>query len=166
MAYAGVGQYVLTAPLEYDGKRETVVVPIGFRTDLASIPAAMRWLVPADGTWTTAAVLHDALCDALNRGEPVISSRDTDGLFRRVMREADVAPVRRWLLWVGVRYGALVNPRRRAEWWRDLPTIVPLTLLAVPLVAPATVAVTVGLVVYAVVEAAVSLFPHSTSEAR
>lgn len=37
-------------------------VPAGFETDFASIPRALWWLLPPDGAYTQAAVLHDWLC--------------------------------------------------------------------------------------------------------
>jgi hypothetical protein len=82
-------------------------------------------------------VLHDWLCVQLvdrHRGQDPrspggVTARDTDGLFRRVMREAGVGLVVRWVMWVGVRWGALANPARRAGWWRDTPAVVGLSAL-------------------------------------
>ena len=38
-----------------------IVVPIGFKTDLASIPRPLWFIVPPDGSYTPAAVVHDYL---------------------------------------------------------------------------------------------------------
>lgn len=43
------------------GEHVQVVVPIGFRTDFASIPKGVRSLIPQLGKWTAPAVIHDAL---------------------------------------------------------------------------------------------------------
>ncbi len=37
-------------------------VPPGFKTDFASIPTVIRWLIPVFGRSCRAAVLHDWLC--------------------------------------------------------------------------------------------------------
>jgi hypothetical protein len=81
-------------------------------------------------------VLHDWL---IVRAIPAgfVSSRDADGIFRRVLREQGVPFVKRWLMWTGVRWGALFNPPRRAGWLRDLPLVLIWTLLALPVVLPA-----------------------------
>jgi hypothetical protein len=168
LRYAGVGRYELTADLVYRGAVDTIVVPAGTGTDLATIPRVVRWLLPQDGPWAAAAVLHDFHCVALadvhvkgpgwRQWRQVPSSHDVDGLFRRCCREGGVPPLARWLLWTGVRYGALLNPARRDGWLRDAPAVFALSLLAAPLVVPASLVVLAALAVYAVAEAVVSLF--------
>ncbi|MGY1845414.1 DUF1353 domain-containing protein [Modestobacter sp. SYSU DS0875] len=141
-------------PLVYRGRRDVFVVPAGFRTDFASVPRVVVWLFPQFGRFTLAAVLHDWLVTEGVRST-VVSARDADGLFRRVLRELGVPPVRRWLMWTGVRWGALVPPARRAGWVRDAPRVLALSLLAAPLVVPPAAVVAVALGVYTAVEAAV-----------
>ena len=142
-------------PLVYRARRDTFVVPAGFLTDFASVPRLAVWLFPRFGRYTLAAVLHDWLVtDGLAGG--VVSPRDADGLFRRVLRESDVPPVRRWLMWTGVRWGALVSPLRRRGWWRDAPRVLVLSVLAAPLVVPPALVIAAALGVYAVVESAVT----------
>ena len=43
------------------GAHNKVVIPVGFRTDFASIPQGVRSLIPQLGKWTAPAVVHDAL---------------------------------------------------------------------------------------------------------
>lgn len=133
LSYIGRGRYVTTAELKYEGQWDVLTVPTGTTTDLASVPRVFWALLPPHGAYETSAVLHDWLCDWLNRGDQVVPSRDVDALFRRCCREAGVGVVRRWLLWWGCRLGALMNPSRRAGWWRDLVpiTAITLTVLAV-----------------------------------
>jgi hypothetical protein len=125
----------LLVALVYSGRDEQFVVPPGFRTDFASVPRAVQWLVPTTGRYTRASVLHDWLC-----GEPLasglLSSHDVDGILRRVLREEGVPLVRRRLMWAGVRWGALFDPLRRPGWLRDAPAVIAISLLALPLVAP------------------------------
>ncbi len=131
LAYSGGGEYVLTAPLVYEGATDTIEVPTGFVTDLASVPRLFWALLPPHGAYERSAVLHDYGCAELSSarrlGIPAsllrVSPRDVDGLFRRCCREAGVSLPARWVLWWGVRLGALANPARRAGIWRDLPVM-------------------------------------------
>jgi hypothetical protein len=142
-------------PLVYRGRRDTFLVPAGFRTDFASVPRVVVWLFPRFGRYTLAAVLHDWLTtEGLRAG--VVSSRDADGLFRRVMTEQQVPPVRRWLMWAGVRWGALVDPLRRPGWARDAPRVLALSVLASPIVVPPALVIAAALAAYTAVEAFVT----------
>ncbi|TFV91422.1 DUF1353 domain-containing protein [Blastococcus sp. CT_GayMR16] len=151
LTYTGRGRYSTVGPTEYVGDPgsggDVITIPGGFTTDLASVPRLFWALIPPQGAYESAAVLHDYLCAQLaeqyagtyrvdidawtpERGWPQrISARDTDGLFRRVMREAGVPFLIRWVMWVGVRWGALANPARRSGWWRDAPLVVFLSAL-------------------------------------
>src|SRR4051812_33768138 len=111
----GVKTFALTEDLIYEGRDQTITVPAGFVTDFASVPQFMYWLIPSYGQYTNAAVVHDYLCVQLERawhcefGKDMTFVRapanpvDTDGIFRRIMREEGVPLVRRWLMWTGVR---------------------------------------------------------------
>ena len=142
-------------PLVYRGRRDTFVVPDGFLTDFASVPRVVVWLIPRFGRYTLAAVLHDWLVtEGLSRR--AVSARDADGVFRRVLRELGVPPLLRWLMWCGVRWSALVNPLRRAGWWRDAPRVLALSALAAPIVVPPALVITAALAVYATAESAIA----------
>jgi hypothetical protein len=142
-------------PLVYRGRRDVFVVPAGFRTDFASVPRVVVWLIPRIGRYTPAAVLHDWLVTEGIVGGAV-TSRDADGLFRRALRELGIPPVRRWLMWCGVRWGALASPLRRPGWWRDAPRVLTLSVLAAPIVVPPALVITAALAVYTVAESAVT----------
>lgn len=147
----------LTADLIYQGATEGVSVPAGYVTDLASVPRPVQWLVPRAGLYNWAAVVHDYLCTCLEVGRPVFSSVDTDGTFRRIMRELSVGVILRWLMWAGVRWGALFTPARRPGWWTTAPPVLAISLPALILVVPATVLVTLGLLLLAAAETAAAL---------
>jgi hypothetical protein len=138
--------WMLVAPLRYQGRVDHYVVPEASVTDFASVPRFLQGFVQATGTWTCAAVVHDVFCTDLvearrqNRS-PMISARDADGVFRRIMREEGVGVVKRWAMWSAVRLAALKNPARRAGWFRDLPLVLLITLLELAVV----VAVLLGL---------------------
>jgi hypothetical protein len=145
----------VVAALVYHGRRDTFVVPAGFRTDFATVPRMVVWLIPRFGRYTLAAVLHDWLTsEGLRTG--VVSSRDADGLFRRVMAELGVPPVRRWVMWAGVRWGALANPLRRPGWLRDAPRVLAVSVPAAPVVVPPALLITAALAVYTAVESVVT----------
>lgn len=132
----------LVEPLAYAGQQDTFEVPAGFITDFASVPQPVMWLAPSYGKYTAAAVLHDYLV----RGR-VVPSRDADGLFRRVLREQGVSFIHRWLMWAGVRWGALFNSARRPGWLHDAPLVIGITAVAAPLVVPPTVVAAIALLI-------------------
>jgi hypothetical protein len=143
-------RWMMIEPVRYIGETETFVVPAGYVTDFATVPRIAVWLIPRFGSYTKAAILHDWLLT-----DSEVSSVDADNLFRRALRELGVPPVRRTLMWVGVRWGAAFNKRRRAGWWRTAPAVLAYSAPAL-LLAPVFAAVAIGLAAYGIVEFAVS----------
>ena len=151
----------LLRPVHYNGAVDAWTVPRGYVTDFATVPAGLQWLVPRSGRYTPAAIVHDyLLTEVIPAG--LISPRDADGVFRRVMRELGVPVVRRWLMWTGVRWAAVLKPWRRHEWWRDAPRVLPITAVAVPLLLPGVVGAGVSAVAYQAAEAVARLGRRST----
>ena len=148
------GRYRLTAPFVYPGRDQTFTVPAGFVTDLASVPRALSALVPIAGRHDRAAIVHDFLCTALDGGTPIVDAVDTDGIFRRILRELGVPLVLRWLFWTGVRWGALANPARRRGWLRTAPAVLAISALVLPFVLPVFVVTGLALLIGGAVEAA------------
>lgn len=130
LSYVGAGQYITVGPTEYVGKTEIFRIDPGFPTDLASVPRFFWALLPPNGVYERAAVLHDWFCVHLAKGDCLVSSRDADGIFRRVAAEAGVGFIARWLLWTGVRWGALFNRYRRPGWLRDAPRVITISLVS------------------------------------
>lgn len=116
-------EVALDAALAYKLDGRSFVVPRGFVTDFASVPKFLWWLFGPTGLWTWAAILHDWLCKMRWTRRPPASARDTDRFFRLACLEVRVNWVLAWLLWTGVRWGALFNSRRREGWWRDAPLV-------------------------------------------
>ncbi len=83
------------------------VVPAGFVTDLASVPALLWGVIASYGRQTLPAVLHDVLYDAARRAGTMRTGRrlrrEADVLFRATLRENGAGPVRQWLMWAAVR---------------------------------------------------------------
>lgn len=115
-------------------------VPEGYETDFASVPRFLWSLVPRFGSYTAATVVHDyLLTDELPAGN--VTSRQVDRVFRRALKSAGVGAAKQWLMWAGVRWGAVVNPDRRQGVVRDLPAMIGISVLALPLVVPFVVVV-------------------------
>ncbi|MFI7678574.1 DUF1353 domain-containing protein [Actinophytocola sp. NPDC049390] len=111
-----------------------VLVPVGYVTDFASVPRLLWWFTPPSGEYTLAAIVHDYLIsDSLPAG--YVSSPEVDREFRVAMQSLDVGFVRRWLMWAGVRWAAVLNPVRRPGWLRTLPQLLLVTALALAPVA-------------------------------
>lgn len=110
LTYSGRGDvFILTKPLIYHSNEVDITfqVPIGFPTDLASIPRLVRPLLPVVDRHANAAVLHDFLCRV--QGEYKhhhLSRSEVDYIFRKAMNEAGVPYWKRWVMYLSVRsYG-------------------------------------------------------------
>jgi hypothetical protein len=156
----------LLAPLIWTGsKGDTFCVPVGFTTDFATVPRFLHWLILPYGAYTRAAVLHDWLLVSLaawqerhddpvvrapidgSDDEPPANSRDTDGIFRRVMQELGVPWAKRWTMWAAVRTAALFNHRRAygRQFERDVFKVAVVAVAAVPFVLPGALGVSISL---------------------
>jgi hypothetical protein len=76
--------------------------PMGGKTDLASVPWFMWWLVARYGNHTKAALLHDALI--VDEGVPPVPRTTADRLFLAALREPGqkTGAFRHWLMWAAV----------------------------------------------------------------
>jgi hypothetical protein len=94
---------------------ETITVPAGFVTDLASIPRPVWALLPPDGPWAKAAVVHDFLYRTggtgrlwgevgVSRHTPY-SRAEADNILRGAMASLQVPWIKRQIIWIGVRIG-------------------------------------------------------------
>lgn len=134
----------------YAQSPEPFVVPQGQRTDFASVPRPFVWFIPTYGRYTKAAILHDHLCDLASRGQ--LHRRDADGVFRQAMRTLGVPFLRRWIMWAGVRWGALTTADGRKHWWLDAPKVIPITLCVLPILTPAVLLILLTLLIWYVLE--------------
>lgn len=80
------------------------IVPRGFSTDLASVPRFLWAIYPPYGKYTSAAVLHDYLCES-----EWVSRKDGDKLFLEAMKHSNVGNFKRTLIYLAVRMFALLN---------------------------------------------------------
>lgn len=101
--------FVLLAALRYDSDelRRTVIVPPGFRTDLASIPRVLWNILPPVGKYDAAAVVHDYLYQTGG-----VSRAQADAVLREAMAVCGVGAFTRFTIYAGVRVGGLAIWRR------------------------------------------------------
>lgn len=130
-------------PLHYEGADREFTVPVGFRTDFASVPRPVVWLVPRYGVYTKAAILHDYL---LKSGE--VSKADADGIFRRTLRECNVSVPRRRMMWAAVRF----NSRLAGATAGDVVAFAVTAVLSLLFLAIPAAVVTVFLLLFWVIE--------------
>lgn len=95
---------------------DRITVPAGFVTDLASIPRWCWMLLPPDGPWVKAAIVHDFLYATSGEGrwkrrvdgrtrDLAYSRAEADQVFREALENRGVDRVRRTILWLAVRIG-------------------------------------------------------------
>jgi Protein of unknown function (DUF1353) len=105
---------------------ERVVVPPhqGGRTDLASVPSFMWWLVASYGNHTRAALLHDALVVDENGAPPPFPRTKADRLLLSALREPGPqkgGAFRHWLMWAAA---SVFGTMRRPLWLRPAGLVV------------------------------------------
>lgn len=82
---------------------ESVTVPKGFKTDFASVPRAFWQVLPPDGTYTQAAVVHDYLYYA-----QIFTRKKSDYVFLEAMGVLGVSWWKRRVMYTAVRlFGGL-----------------------------------------------------------
>jgi hypothetical protein len=144
MAKVGGNDWDMKRLLMYTANRQTFRIPAGFRTDFASVPRVLAWLVPRIGDSVLPAILHDFLWRIL---VPLgyLGHVCADGIFRQALRLEGVPFVLRWLCWTAVRWGALTRPGGWRGWSETAPHVLFWTVVALPLLLPAVVTVTAAL---------------------
>jgi hypothetical protein len=80
---------------------ELISVPIGFQTDLASIPRGLWNLFPPVGKYDRAAVVHDFLY----RFPGTKTRAQCDSVFREALGACGVSRFTQWTLYLAVRSG-------------------------------------------------------------
>ncbi|THD60699.1 DUF1353 domain-containing protein [Phenylobacterium sp.] len=111
----GRSLWALERPLTYkpSNRGDTITVPAGAVTDLASIPRFAWSLLPPDGPWVKAAVVHDFLYRTEGTGviwaghEPGVTKQydrsEADFVLRDGMQNRGVDVIRRNIIWAAVR---------------------------------------------------------------
>lgn len=96
----------LKEDLTYDSDRfGLVVVPAGFLTDFASVPAVLWAHIPPWGVYGPATVLHDFVYWMHGTGRRDLTREDADYLLLEAMDVLGVGEPLRTLIYDGVRLG-------------------------------------------------------------
>lgn len=111
-------QWRLESPLSYEvaflGSGRVVAVPAGFVTDGASVPRPLWWFLPAWGTYSRAAVIHDYLLKLIEASTPhaqAATRKEADAIFYEAMVVCGTGMTMRWIMWAAVRSFAVLTGR-------------------------------------------------------
>jgi hypothetical protein len=97
---------------------ETIRVPDGFMTDFASIPFLFRWWQTGSvGPQRVAAYFHDWLYSS-QTGR--FSRKDSDRIFREVMKAAGGSGSKRYAMWAALRVGGFMAWRSNQRKYKKL----------------------------------------------
>lgn len=112
--------WALSADLSYRTHAgDTIAVPKGMVTDLASIPRLVQGLLPSDGAYAQAALIHDGCYRSrggyvwrrkvgdfhgLHRQRP-LTRPECDQLLDEAMADLGIGWPTRWTIWSAVRFG-------------------------------------------------------------
>jgi hypothetical protein len=104
----------LVHPLVFDSGvlKRSITVPVGFLTDLASIPRTIWNILPPVGAYDAAAVVHDLLYQRGTVDESPVQRVDADRVLREGMEALGVRRWQRWTIYAGVRVGGWMVWRR------------------------------------------------------
>jgi len=108
-------RFQVTAPLRYTGrtglpdgpvdkKVRTLPLDLDRRSDLASVPAALRWFEAPHGAHT---LFHDYHLEAR-----VLPAREADLVFRYMLGDLGVPTVKKYLLWAAVALRTRLDEHR------------------------------------------------------
>lgn len=107
-AVFGTRQWQLVKPLFYltaDGRM--VTVPVCYRTDLASVPRLVWWLIPRDDEYARRpAVVHDFI---YTHATGVFTKAEADRIFYDALLEEGMGKPLAWLMYTAVRVGGRGN---------------------------------------------------------
>ena len=83
-----------------------IVVPEGYSTDFASIPAPLRAFIPPMGVWDRACIVHDYLCDQWKEG---VTRFEADACFLVVARHTGVPYWKAMSMFLGIRFFSVIT---------------------------------------------------------
>lgn len=104
-----------------EGSDRYVDVETGFKTDGATIPRPLWWLLPPMGEYSQACSLHDKLCQTYKitqviNGVPTdvkVTRKEIDAILREAMDVLEVTPWKKFVINSGVDvYRIAANPTR------------------------------------------------------
>jgi len=91
-----------------EGSEDTINVPIGFRTDFASVPRLLWALIPRWGKYGNAAVIHDYCY-----WQQQFNRKKADEIFLEAMTVLKVSSFQKYTIYYAVRWFGWY------PWWRN-----------------------------------------------
>lgn len=97
----------LAYPDSLDRSLRYIIVPKGFSTDFGSVPQLFQGIISPVGNASKAYVLHDYLCVLSREGR--LSRASADRIFKDALKQVNVKPLMREILYKAVRLYAFVK---------------------------------------------------------
>ena len=95
-------EWIVRQPLEFKWRGVKYVVPVGFRTDLATIPRFFQRMFPKNGKHVYPSIVHDF---AYENGMAGMTKEDADLMFFEAMKARRVSWLTRNLFYAAVTVG-------------------------------------------------------------
>lgn len=113
------------------GSGNTIMVPIGFCTDFASIPRPFWAILPKWGKYGNAAVIHDFLYFIQD-----LSRKEADGVLREAMGVLNVVAWQRCSIYHAVRWFGFIawcaNKQKKKAGYSKIATVAPEKSVDIP----------------------------------
>ena len=94
----------MTVKVTGDTGNYTYRVPVGFVTDLASVPKFLFGIFPNSGIYTEASVLHDYMYSVQSFDKDSnITRKDADSIYVHMCKDLGVGKIRSTLMYVALR---------------------------------------------------------------
>ena len=110
-------EWVVEAPFTALWKNHVIKVPMGSRTDLASIPRLFRSLIPQVGRHLQPAIVHDILYRRPDSRKG-LDRAQADRMFLDGMESVGVGWARRWAMYTAVRAAGASSFAGEENRWR------------------------------------------------
>ncbi len=81
-----------------EDSNDVITVPAGFKTDFASVPRFLWAILPPDGPYTGASVIHDYLYNQQKR-----TRKESDNIFLEAMGVLNVSSWKRYVMHKALR---------------------------------------------------------------
>ena len=111
---SGTDEWILLEPFKWHvgayNSDEVIIVPAGFKTDFASIPAPIKVFINPVGKIKPAALVHDYLYHLKGKYSPeqIYTRKQSDIIFLRIMEAVEMKWLERRTAYRGVRLGGWV----------------------------------------------------------
>jgi hypothetical protein len=103
----GFKTWELVEDFTVETSKGTIIIPKGFKTDLASSPRLAWIFIPPFGRYTLAAIVHDYLCEI-----KMFSRKENDVIFYEKMLDYGTYKWKAKIMYSSVRFYAIVTNKK------------------------------------------------------